>query len=754
MDSGRGLGGLGEEWGPQPAGPGPRPARSGHGGGPWDPAAHLGALRVAGAGPPQHRRSGAPPPAQALAALRHGAGPRHGAGGPAASTSGRGRRGAGAEAPPGAMRAGLRGASAPLSGAGAGAGRRGSSSKAGGDRGRPGTGRAGSPGGGKGGGGGSPGTKTRKKKRAASAARRKAGDARPPVPPSGAGDALTERAASPKDPLGSCSNSSAGTLYGFGQEDSLDGSGRDDEDAPREADEAVDEAVDEAPEPAVATDANPDKVYYLVPQAMPGLPPTVAFGLSCEELAGLGLEPRTAPKLFLKYGGVNTNVIKTAFRIAGFRKCVGDHFNATWTGTKKGEEYEQLKPFQRTNHFPGTWNLGRKDRLYRHLSRTRRAFGAPYDILPKAFALPGDYEELVTDWAQHPENWYILKPKASSRGRGIRMVKSLADVHKKKGAGSVRECIVQRYIRDPYLVDGYKFDMRVYVCVTSFDPLKVYVHPEGLVRFATEKYSQSSNSLKTKCAHLTNYSINGKNENYVKNTDADDEASGSKWSLRGFEEYLRARGVPWEHVWAQVRDIVAKTVIAVEASVNTTFKMHVPHKTNCYEIYGFDVVLDTSLRAWLLEVNTGPALHTPSPLDRKIKMKVVTDMLNLVGFQAPNKAKLKKREEELRFARLTGLTKLPDELSKPKRRDVREADRANYAHTPLEKLPHVVREYEAEYQRRKDWEQVFPCREDPTRYHEFFDVQRYDNILVKRWLLTKDGPRSRSRPATAQSRRG
>ena len=48
--------------------------------------------------------------------------------------------------------------------------------------------------------------------------------------------------------------------------------------------------------------------------------------------------------------------------------------------------------------------------------------------------------------------------------------------------------LVQKYIANPFLVEGYKMDIRVYVIATSFDPLRLYMHDDGLIRFATEKY--------------------------------------------------------------------------------------------------------------------------------------------------------------------------------------------------------------------------------------------------------------------------
>lgn len=66
--------------------------------------------------------------------------------------------------------------------------------------------------------------------------------------------------------------------------------------------------------------------------------------------------------------------------------------------------------------------------------------------------------------------------------------------------------VVQKYVKNPLLIGGYKFDLRLYVLVPSFHPLTIYIYQEGLVRFSTEKFSLSN--LKNRFAHLTNSSLN------------------------------------------------------------------------------------------------------------------------------------------------------------------------------------------------------------------------------------------------------
>jgi len=109
------------------------------------------------------------------------------------------------------------------------------------------------------------------------------------------------------------------------------------------------------------------------------------------------------------------------------------------------------------------------------------------------------------------KNIYIMKPSASSCGRGIKIVGKRTQVGKRHGY------IVSKYLSKPHLIRGYKYDLRVYVLVTSFEPLTIYMFKEGLVRLATVPYTTSKNSLNQRFVHLTNYSVNKKAETYQKN---------------------------------------------------------------------------------------------------------------------------------------------------------------------------------------------------------------------------------------------
>ena len=75
----------------------------------------------------------------------------------------------------------------------------------------------------------------------------------------------------------------------------------------------------------------------------------------------------------------------------------------------------------------------------------------------------------------------------------------------------------------PYLINETKFDLRLYLLVTSVNPLRLYLYDDGLVRFASNKYSNESSKVQDLFTHLTNYSINKKSSSYVNNEESEQE---------------------------------------------------------------------------------------------------------------------------------------------------------------------------------------------------------------------------------------
>nr|XP_035117001.1 tubulin polyglutamylase TTLL5 isoform X21 [Callithrix jacchus] len=96
--------------------------------------------------------------------------------------------------------------------------------------------------------------------------------------------------------------------------------------------------------------------------------------------------------------------------------------------------------------------------------------------------------------------------------------------------------------------------------------------------------------------------------------------------------YLKQEGRDTTALMAHVEDLIIKTIISAELAIATACKTFVPHRSSCFELYGFDVLIDSTLKPWLLEVNLSPSLACDAPLDLKIKASMISDMFTVVGF--------------------------------------------------------------------------------------------------------------------------
>lgn len=151
-----------------------------------------------------------------------------------------------------------------------------------------------------------------------------------------------------------------------------------------------------------------------------------------------------------------------------------------------------------------------------------------------------------------PNKKWIFKPAAQAQGRGIFVTDKICDIpHKSSNSNYV----VSEYISNPLLLNGYKFDMRIYVAITSINPLRIYIYEEGLARIATCKYTQGPSAAggaagsKQKYMHLTNTSINKKNAAYQHNKHDIQDGEGNKWSLTALRKLMKSIGIDDLAIW-------------------------------------------------------------------------------------------------------------------------------------------------------------------------------------------------------------
>ncbi|KAM5291795.1 tubulin polyglutamylase TTLL13 [Ctenodactylus gundi] len=304
------------------------------------------------------------------------------------------------------------------------------------------------------------------------------------------------------------------------------------------------------------------------------------------------------------------------------------------------ERVLDMKRFQKINHFPGMTEICRKDLLARNLNRMQKLYPAEYNIFPRTWCLPADYGDFQSYGRQRKTRTYICKPDSGCQGRGIFITRNPKEI--KPG----EHMICQQYISKPFLIDGFKFDMRIYILITSCDPLRIFMYEEGLARFATTPYVEPShNNLEKVCMHLTNYAINKRNENFVR-----DDAVGSKRKLSTLNAWLREHSYDPRKLWGDIEDIIIKTIISAHSVLRHNYRTCFPQYLSggtcaCFEILGFDVLLDHKLKPWLLEVNHSPSFTTDSTLDREVKDALLCDTMTLVNLWGCDKRKVLEEEK-------------------------------------------------------------------------------------------------------------
>ncbi|CAI5670786.1 unnamed protein product [Oreochromis niloticus] len=477
----------------------------------------------------------------------------------------------------------------------------------------------------------------------------------------------------------------------------------------------------------------------LVPSLFPRIPPTLYFSTANEKVELLPAEQRRLLKW--KMSTVTPNIVKQTIARSHFRVTKKSHdWLGCWGHHMKSPGFKALGEHQKLNHFPGTFQIGRKDRLWRNLSKMQVRFGKQeFNFFPQTFVLPQDIKLLRKAWEEGgaKQKW-IIKPPASARGIGIQVIHKWSQMPRK------RPLLVQKYLDKPYLISGNKFDLRLYVYVTSYNPLRIYMFSDGLVRFASCKYSSSMKTLSNKFMHLTNYSVNKKNSEYQTNSDYK-ACQGHKWALKALWQYLGSKGVNTTLIWEKIKDIVIKTIIASEPYVNSLMKLHVRTPYSCHELFGFDIMLDENLKPWILEVNISPSLHSNTGLDVSIKGQMIKDLLNLAGFRIPS------REDVVTpcssaSSSTSSLCAGSGERTKVDLSADEKVKRAFYLTqgdanrdlmpTVLDVLTpeeiRVLAESEDELNRRGEFERVFPSPSS-SRYLHFFECPRYLNILLDQW---------------------
>ena len=92
-------------------------------------------------------------------------------------------------------------------------------------------------------------------------------------------------------------------------------------------------------------------------------------------------------------------------------------------------------------------------------------------------------------------------------------------------------------------------------------------------------------------------------------------------------------GINYNEVFKSIKAVCIKTLMATEPEIILAMRQAKAPTNKCFEVYGFDVIIDSSLRAWLLEVNVAPSLSSSSPYDKMVKTTLLSDTMHLIGYR-------------------------------------------------------------------------------------------------------------------------
>lgn len=235
-------------------------------------------------------------------------------------------------------------------------------------------------------------------------------------------------------------------------------------------------------------------------------------------------------------------------------------------------------------------------------------------------------------------NIWIVKPCNESHGKGIFLSSDYDEIidHINSQPDGSKPWLVQRYVENPVLLrGGRKFDMRIWVLLTH--DFKVYIHREGVIRTSSVTYDTSD--LRNKFIHMTNHSIQEEHEDFGKHEEGNEIFFENFHRSNIFEEDISLE----EDILPQVKDIVRETFLAAKPVLEKIEEIDDYHS---FMFFGFDFIVDSNSKVWLIEVNASPAVA--KPLLPKVAADIIKTAIDPI-FPRPNCSDSQESDFELVF---------------------------------------------------------------------------------------------------------
>ena len=302
---------------------------------------------------------------------------------------------------------------------------------------------------------------------------------------------------------------------------------------------------------------------------------------------------------------------------------------------RKSKPFESDPESQVYNKLPGSSQMTDKAKMYSNVN----AYEIEHDVLgdsclPRTFSLKteADVKDLENHYDELSQGAWILKPTKESMGVGITIHTNTTDwwksgeiavIKRRVRAGS--PYVLQKYIKNPLLLEGRKSEVRLYWVVLSLSPLVAAVYEHGQVRINSMPYEYGD--FKNPLKHLTNIHQQRKHPDFKRLSNAGE----LKWSLESFMNYtINSLGYPESRIrdglWKNMKHCIVRTLNA------TAQKLRADHShggRGRFELVGTDFILDSDLNVFLTEVQQGPGLAINDPVKARVLKPALINAANL-----------------------------------------------------------------------------------------------------------------------------
>ncbi|EGR33199.1 tubulin tyrosine ligase-like member 11, putative [Ichthyophthirius multifiliis] len=399
-----------------------------------------------------------------------------------------------------------------------------------------------------------------------------------------------------------------------------------------------------------------------------------------QQINGQNEKPKTDKKR--KTIKINTSFCRSELKLIRYlihrnnwKECFGFEGKIMWSGLSINQyDISSVYGSLNVNRIPEIQELAHKKTTGYFLKLFKDYFPDYFDFFPLTFLLPEDFSDLKKYMGSHPKEMFISKPSSGCQGDGIKLIQSVKDVQLQFNY-SQQQIIIQQYISNPLIIDKKKFDLRLYVLISSLDPFVVYLHDEGLARFCTEDYQKpQQQNINNFYMHLTNYSLNKQNPNFKvifffffkqffffcdlqlpQESDINNINDCSKRCLQSLWKSLEKEGYSKDSILEQIEDLVVKFIISMYPCLLYNYKITFNNKnTKCFHVLGIDILLDRDGKPWFLEANGNPSFNIEhevlqndgnklkeiSLLDKYVKSYVVEDVILITNQKLEKQMKI------------------------------------------------------------------------------------------------------------------